>query len=103
MSVMYRNTITKKSNDDFSKNLVETQDYFKQKHTVNIIGRDFEEILTTNSLYEEYLDKLLEGFDATETEQLRELATSFKTSCLQESVAGIQPYSSLTMPLMVKL
>jgi len=103
MSVEYKVSLNKGPSDGFSTMLKEAQDLFTQKHGVNIIGRDFEDILTTKSLFEEYINTLTEGMDATQVEQIESLAQSFQESTLQESLSGIQPYASLTMPIIVKL
>lgn len=103
MSVLYKKDINKAINDDFSIRLRETQDYFIQKENTNILGRDFEDILTTPSLYEEYVDKLVEGFDADQVDNLILMSKSFQETALQESISGVQPYAPLTMPMLVKL
>lgn len=103
MSVTYRNELASKMNDGFSVQLNETADMFKQKHGISIIGRDFEDIITTPALYEEYVARFTEGMDATSAQQIETLATAFRESCLNESLAGVQPYASLTMPILVKL
>lgn len=103
MSVIYRETLNKTINDEFSVRLKETQEYFKQKENTNILGKDFEDILTTPSLYEEYVNQLTEGFNAEQSDSILKLSQTFQETALQESIAGIQPYASLTMPLLVKL
>ena len=103
MSISYRNEISSKQTDSFSVALTETADVFKQKHGISIIGRDFEDILTSAPLFEEYVARFTEGMDATEAEQIQTFANSFRETCLQESLAGVQPYASLTMPVLVKL
>ena len=104
MSVIYQKKITTSSpKDAFSVRLNETQDYFAQRHQTNIIGKNFEDILTDNVLYEDYMQHLTEGFEATEVDQIREMADSTRESILTESLEGVQPYASLTMPILVKL
>lgn len=104
MSVIYQKKITTSSpTDGFSRRLSETQDYFAQRHQTNIIGKNFEDILTDNVLYEDYMQKLTEGFEATESAQIREMADCTREQILTESLEGVQPYASLTMPILVKL
>lgn len=104
MSVIYQKKITTASPQDaFSRRLSETQDFFAQRHQANIIGKNFEDILTDNVLYEDYMSHLTEGFEATEMAQIREMADSTRESILTESLEGVQPYASLTMPILVKL
>lgn len=104
MSVIYTKKITNSTPQDaFSRRLCETQDYFAQRHQTNIIGKNFEDILTDNVLYEDYMQHLTEGFEATECAQLREMSDATRESILTESLEGVQPYASLTMPILVKL
>ena len=104
MSVIYQKKITTAApSDAFSQALHETQDYFSQKHGVNIIGKQFEDIITDTQLYNEYMDKLTEGYQANEAAQLQALMESTREGILTESLEGVQPYASLTMPILVKL
>lgn len=103
MPVIYRDELKRRANDDFSVRLQEAQEYFAEKHGTNIIGRDIETVLTTNSLFEDYKEKLMEGFSANESEDLECLLNSSREQVLTESVAGVQPYAALTMPILVKL
>ena len=53
MSVIYQKKVTTAApTDRFSKMLHETQDYFSQKYKTNIVGRNFEDVLTDTALYE---------------------------------------------------
>lgn len=103
MSVIYRDELNSRMNDDFSMRLTEAQEFFAEKHGTNIIGRDIETVFSTNSLFEDYKDKLTEGFDANTAEDLGTLLDATREQVLQESVAGVQPYAALTMPILVKL
>ena len=103
MAVIYRDELSRRSNDEFSQRLAEAQEFFAEKHGTNIIGRDIETVLTTTSLFEDYKDKLTEGFDSNTAEDLSTLLDSTREQCLKESVAGVQPYAALTMPILVKL
>jgi hypothetical protein len=103
MSVIYRDELKSHNRDDFSVRLNETQEYFHTKHGVNITGGDVETIMTTTSLFEDYKEKLLEECDAQTSEALESLMESTREQVLMESTAGISPYASLTMPVLVKL
>lgn len=104
MAVKYSETLKSSAGlDGFSAHLSETQDLFQQKNGISIIGKDFEDIVTTNSLYEEYVESLTEGFNAETKEQLETLSEGVRESILSESIADISPYASLTMPILVKL
>lgn len=103
MAVSYSKPLEHSVKDGFSQTLHETFDAFSQKYNVSIIGKNFEDILTTPSLFEEYVDSFTEGMDATTTKQIETLAESFRSTTLSESLAGVQPYASLSMPMLVKL
>ena len=104
MSVIYQKKMTTSApSDGFSLRLNEAQDYFSQKYQTNIIGKNFEDIITDQTLYEDYMSHLTDGFEATECSQLREMADSTREGILTESLEGVQPYASLTMPILVKL
>ena len=77
MSVIYQKKVTTAApTDRFSKMLHETQDYFSQKYKTNIVGRNFEDVLTDTALYEDYIQHLTEGFEATEEAQIRAISDS---------------------------
>lgn len=103
MSVIYRDELSRRNHDEFTQRLNETQEFFAERHGANIIGRDIETVFATNSLFEDYKAKLTEGFDSNTQEDLETLLDSTREQCLQESVAGVQPYAALTMPILVKL
>ena len=103
MSVIYRDELSSKKIDAFAEKRNEAQSFFAERHGTNIIGRDIETILSSNTLFEDYKEKLLEGFDANSAEDLETMLDSTREQCLQESVAGVQPYAALTMPILVKL
>jgi hypothetical protein len=103
MSVQYRNMHTQDENDGFSQTFRESAEYFMQTQQVNILGEGFRDVLTDNQVFLGYVDKLVEGLDATEETQMRTLLENNRTTILQESaVAGIPPISSLSMPTLRK-
>ena len=104
MSVIYQKKVTTSApTDRFSRMLHETQDFFAQKYRTNIIGKNFEDILTDDTLYNDYMNHITEGFEATEEAQIRAMADSTRENIITESLEGVQPYASLTMPILVKL
>lgn len=104
MSVIYQKKVTTSApTDRFSRMLHETQDFFAQKYRTNIIGKNFEDILTDDTLYNDYMTHMTEGFEATEEAQIRAMADSTRENIITESLEGVQPYASLTMPILVKL
>ena len=104
MSVVYQKKFISKPQDGFSQKLTETQDLFNKKHSTSIIGaRGFEDILTSNALFEEYISSLTEGFEATEAANMSDMANSARETILSESLEGVAPYASLTMPILIKL
>lgn len=90
--------------DAFSTRLSEAQDFFAEHHRTNIYGNDFQEIAVNNTLFESYVDRLTEGFDPVQADNLKVLLENTRSEILTESsTTGILPFQSLTMPIMVKL
>jgi hypothetical protein len=104
MSVDYRYEHKDKLNDDFSTSLREAYNFFKQKESVSILGEGIKDILGDQGLFNTYVDKLLEGCNPTEEENLRIIMNNAKIQTLTESsTAGVQPVASLTFPIIRKL
>ena len=91
--------------DAFSERLSEANDFFSKKYHTNIIGSDFESVVSNDALFEAYAQKLTEGFEETANgESLQEMLTNTRAEILREaSMSGIQPFNSLAMPMIVKL
>lgn len=103
MAVEYRLEQKSNSNDEFSTTLRETHELFKQNH-VSILGEGIKDVLSDNTLFEQYIDKLTEGLDPTEGENVRQLMENARTNTFIESTtSGIQPVASLTFPMIRKL
>jgi hypothetical protein len=103
MTVEYRNNHVQSNNDGFTQTFKESAEYFLQTQQVNILGEGFRDVITDNQTFRTYVDKLTEGLDATEEEQMRTLLENNRTTILQESaVAGIPPIASLAMPTLRK-
>jgi hypothetical protein len=103
MTVEYRNNHVQSNTDGFTQTFKESAEYFLQTQQVNILGEGFRDVITDNQTFRTYVDKLTEGLDATEEEQMRTLLENNRTQILQESaVAGIPPIASLAMPTLRK-
>jgi len=103
MSVNYRDVQKSKTNDGFSQVLREASEYFASQK-IQMVGPGFEEILSEESLFREYVSKLTEGLSPDETEQITQLLENARTNILIESsITGIQPIQSLTMPTVRKM
>ena len=90
--------------DAFGERLSEMNDLFSQKYHVSVIGRDFESVLTNETLFESYVTELTGGFPEAFSEGLESMLENTRTEILREStLTGIQAYSSLSMPILVKL
>jgi hypothetical protein len=101
--ITYKNSQTTKINDGYSQILREASDYFAQQR-IQMIGNNFDEILSEQSLFDTYVDKLTKGLDATDAEQLSQLMENCRMGILQESsISGITPIASLSMPTIRKL
>ena len=98
------NEVFQTNKDGFSQRLNETQNLFKERYHTNIIGRDFENVLTESGLFTSYVDELVSGFEPAMASQLTEMLENTRQEILNESsLAGIQPFHSLSMPMLVKL
>lgn len=104
MSVEYRVEHNSIMNDEFSQMLRETHEYFRQHEHVSILGEGIKDILGDTSLFSNYVDKLTEGTNATEEENLRTLMENARVNTFLESAtAGVQPVAALTFPVIRKL
>lgn len=90
--------------DSFAEVLSEANDMFANTYQTNIIGDDFKNIVTSNTLFDTYKNQLLQNFDENLTEEISTLLDNTRLEILSESsMTGIRPFSSLTMPILVKL
>ena len=103
MSTQYREMFNGNMNDGFSNILHETSDFFKSEHRMNILGEGFKDVMTDPIAFNDYVEKLTEGLNPTEARQMTQLFENAKMQTLHESVAGIQPHASLTMPVIRKM
>ncbi|BDE75550.1 hypothetical protein [Staphylococcus phage S6] len=90
--------------DEFSVRLEDIENSINESYNLSTIGGDFAAIATDDAVFESYKDQLLEGFDAAEGEALAGMLDNTREEILMESSMGpIQPYASLSMPILVKL
>lgn len=90
--------------DNFNQILKETDEMFRQRYSTSIVGDNFAEVITDNALFESYTGSLLENFDHSVAEGLEGILENTRAEILTESsMTGIQPFASLTMPILVKL
>jgi hypothetical protein len=94
--------IGKNKSDGFSTVLREAEEQFKQQH-LNILGDGYQEILADTGLFEDYKGAMLKGVDASEVETLDQLIDNSRMVTIKESLSGITPVSSLSVPTIRKL
>jgi len=101
--IEYRQTHNAVLNDGYSTILREAAEYFASQR-IHMIGSGFDEILSEQSLFDVYVDKLCKGLTADEAVQTAQLMENLRVQIMQEaSVSGIQPISALAMPTVRKL
>jgi len=101
---MYRPQVRSKVNDRFSAMLSETADFFADKGIQMTTAQGFEEILSEQSLFNEYKNHLTEGMEADQIENFQQLMENARLHMLQEaSVSGIQQIAGLSMPTIRKM
>lgn len=109
MTIKYLTADTVTTVNDSASNIIrEAFDHFNSQGIGMTSKRGFEEIISHSGLFEDYKDKMLEGLEADEYEQLSQLYENNRKSmltgeALTESVSGIQPVAGLTMPTIRKL
>lgn len=87
----------------FDAVLTEAQDYFAAQG-VRIMGEGYKEIAGNRALFESYVDKLVDGASANSAATITQLMENTNAEILTEnSLTGIQPISSLAMPVIRKL
>jgi hypothetical protein len=87
----------------FDAVLTEAQDYFAAQG-VRIMGEGYKEIAGNRALFESYVEKLVDGASANSAATITQLMENTNAEILTEnSLTGIQPISSLAMPVIRKL
>lgn len=93
-----------KMSDEFSSVFNETDEMFRNSYNQGIVGNDIVNILTDRSLFEAYKEQLDSLFDANDREAVSAMMDNTRSDILTEASMGtIQPFASLTMPILVKL
>lgn len=93
-----------RTNDEFSVRLKDIEKNINESYKLSTIGNEFSAIATDDAVFEDYKDQLLEGFDTEEQVAISEMLDNTREEILMESSMGpIQPYASLSMPILVKL
>jgi len=101
--IQYKTTnLGQTKQDGFSQVLSEAKALFDEQH-INILGEGYQEILADTGLFEEYKAAMLKGVDADEMDAMDQLIDNSRMTTLQESISGITPISSLSVPTIRKL
>lgn len=100
--ITYRENLDISSNDVVSVILQEMNEEFGRSD-VSILGQGFEEVMVDNSLFENYVSKLAGLMPADMADQFTDLCENTKMQILQENTSGIQPITSLVMPMIRKM
>lgn len=101
---MMLNSEFKGKRDTFSQTLAEANEFFATQYKTNVIGGDFAGIIANENLYQQYVQRLTEGFDAANAAKLTTLLENTRGEILNEtSMSGVQPFHSLAVPMLVKL
>ena len=85
--------------DSFAEIFRECQETFEQQG-LSVVGQGIDDVIINAPLFETYLGKLTEQMSADQAEVFSILAESSRDAMLKESLAGITPVHSLTMPIL---
>lgn len=100
----YRNIQREAVNDEFTTVFKEAAQFISKEEHVNVIGEGYKDILSDQRVFGKYVDKLVEGFDATTEEQLRGLFENNRMHVIMENaLSGIPPIASLAMPAIARV
>ena len=88
--------------DGFSQVLAEAKSLFDAQQ-ISILGEGYTEILIDDALWQDYKGSMLKCTDASEAETLGQLMDNSRVTTLAESISGITPISSLSVPVIRKL
>lgn len=90
--------------DGFSNVLREAAEFFADKGIQMTSHQGMEEILSENTLFNEYKEHLCEGMEPDQIENFEQLMENARTTMLQEaSVSGVQQIAGLSMPTIRKM
>ena len=100
----YRNIQRESVSDEFTTVFKEAAQFISKEEHVNVIGEGYRDILSDQRVFGKYVDKLVEGFSATEEDQLRALFENNRMHVIMENaLAGIPPIASLAMPAIARV
>lgn len=102
MGIEYRDVTNQSLNDGASQVLREAHDYFAG-HQIGILGESFKEINGSQPLFEQYVEKISAMMPADMAADFAQLCENTRLATLQESMAGIQPITSLTYPILRRM
>jgi len=94
--------LSKSKQDGFYQVMNEARTLFAEQN-INILGEGYADIVADDVLFESYKVAMLQGVDAEEMDAMEQLIDNSRVSTLNESVAGITPISSLSVPTLRKL
>ena len=101
--LQYANVLKSNRQDGYSQVFKEAVDAVRNSYHVNALG-GAEELYTDAQAFGKYIDKLTEGFNAEDAENLRSLLENNRMQVLAEaSLAGIPPITALNAPTIVKM
>ena len=101
--LQYTNVLKSNRQDGYSQVFKEAVDAVRVSCQVNALGAA-EELYTDKVAFDKYVDKLTEGFNATDAENLKSLLNNNRMQVLSESsLAGIPPITALNAPTIVKM
>lgn len=103
---MLQNVVETRSklNDGCSEILREAASFFQDQGISMTSAQGMQEILSEQTLFNEYKARLLEGMEAEDAENFSQLLDNSRMEILRESsVAGIQQVAGLSMPTLRKM
>jgi hypothetical protein len=101
--IRYRHVMENKQNDGFTTILQETSSAFADRG-VQVMGLGFKDMACDKALMEEYLERLCTDLPADDCETTLQLLENSYVQLLEAStITGIQPYASMTFPVIRKM
>ena len=89
-------------NDGCALVLREAQDHFQGMH-LSILGESIRDIVSDDSVWSDYKTQFMKGVDPAESDALSALMDNSRIGILRESMSGITPISSLSVPTIRRL
>ena len=101
--LQYANVLKSNRQDGYSQVFKEAVDAVRNSYHVNALG-GAEDLYTDAQAFAKYVEKLTEGFNAEDAENLKALLENNRMQVLAEaSLAGIPPITALNAPTIVKM